>query len=131
MTNTLCYGCKAFREVAYTHPITEQQFCADCERVQPLTVEDWSAFLLTSPRSVLGPPFRPGDVVEARTAAVIYDGVGTVREVSMNLKHGGTPIYPTFRVELTEKAHDQAPDEAWYTEICLTKTDAKQEVSND
>jgi hypothetical protein len=121
MTNALCCGCKNFREVAYTHPITEQQFCESCERMQPLTVEDWTMFLLTSPQSVLGPQFHPGDVVEARTAAVIYDGVGTIAEMSMNLRHGGTPIYPTFRVVLDEKAHDQAPDEAWYTEVCLTK----------
>jgi len=32
-------------------------------------------------------------------------------------------------VELTEKAHDQAPDEAWYTEVCLKKV--MQEASND
>jgi hypothetical protein len=128
MTNILCYGCKTFAESAYVQPLTEREFCQACALMQPLTTEDWTAFLLMSPQSVLGPQFHPGDVVECRTAAIVYDGVGTIAEMSMSLKHGGTPIYPTFRVVLDEKAHDEAPDEAWYTEICLKKV--TQEVSS-
>jgi len=79
--------------------------------------------LLLAPWSPIGPPFRPGDVVEARTGAVVLDGVGTVRRMSTSLEDGATPIYPTFLVVITEKAHDQAPDEAWYTEVCLTRVD--------
>jgi hypothetical protein len=131
MTDQLCYGCKRLKPVAYVQPGTEQPFCDRCEQAQPLTVEDWAVFALASPTSPIGPRFAPGDVVEARTAALIYDGVGVIEEMSMDLKNGGTPIYPTFLVRLTEKAHDLAPDADWYTEVCLTKTEQKQEAHSD
>ena len=99
--------------------------------MQPITAEDVASFLLLSPNSILGPQYHPGDIVEARTAALIYDGIGMVEEMSMELKNGGTPVYPSFRVRITEKAHDEAPDEAWYTEVCLRKVEQPQEVSND
>jgi len=117
----LCYGCKQFQEIAYTEGGTDHQFCEPCSMVQPLTSDEWALMLLVAPDSPWGPPFRPGDKVEARTAGQIYDGVGEVAQMSMSLEHGGTPVYPSFRVVLNEKAHDQAPDEAWYTEVCLTK----------
>ena len=42
----------------------------------------------------------------------------------MSLKHGGTPLYPMFRVELTEKDNDDVPDYAWYAEVSLRKVEA-------
>lgn len=117
----LCYGCKQFKEIAYTQGGTDHPFCEECSMIQPLTSDEWAMMLLVAPDSPYGPPFRPGDKVEARTAGTIYDGLGEVAQMSMSLEHGGTPVYPTFRVVLSEKAHDQAPDEAWYTEVCLTK----------
>ena len=125
MTTHLCYGCKTVQEVAYIQPVTDLEFCDRCRWQQPLTVDDLAMFLLTTPGSVIGPPFRVGDVVEARVAGILYDGIGTVAEMSMTLERGaGTPVYPTFRVVFTEKAdtHD-VPDEAWYPENCLTKVD--------
>lgn len=116
----LCTGCKQFREIDYTS-IEGQPWCANCSMTPPLTSDEWALMLLVAPDSPYGPRFRPGDHVEARTAGVIYDGVGEVTHMSMSLEHGGTPVYPTFRVVLSEKAHDQAPDEAWYTEVCLQK----------
>ena len=116
----LCAGCKRFREIDYTSP-EGQPWCPECSVIPPLTSDEWALVMLTSPDSPVGPPFRPGDQVEARTAGVIYDGKGEVTHMSFNLEHGGTPVYPSFRVVLSEKAHDKAPDEAWYTEVCLTK----------
>lgn len=119
----LCYGCKQFKEIVYTQGGTDQPFCEECSMIQPLTSDEWATVLLVAPDSPWGPPFRPGDKVEARTAGTIYDGVGEVTNMYMDLEHGGTPVYPTFRVVLNEKAHDQAPDEALYTEVCLTKVE--------
>jgi hypothetical protein len=119
----LCAGCKLFKEIVYTEGGTERPFCEGCSVVQPLTSDEWALMLLVAPDSPWGPPFLPGDKVEARTAGTIYDGIGEVAQMSMSLEHGGTPVYPTFRVILSEKAHDQAPDEAWYTEICLQKVE--------
>ncbi len=118
----LCSGCKQFRDIDYTSP-EGQPWCAACSMTPPLTSDEWAMMLLVAPDSPWGPPFRPGDKVEARTAGQIYDGVGEVTHMSMNLEHGGTPVYPTFRVVISEKAHDQAPDDAWYTEVCLTKVE--------
>lgn len=120
--NDLCHGCKQIREIDYTNP-AGQTFCIDCQMLQPLTSDEWARILLVAPWSKFGPPFRLGDKVEARTGAQIYDGVGEVTNVSMSLEHGGTPVYPTFRVVINKKAHDLAPDEAWYTEVCLTKVE--------
>ena len=49
--------------------------------------------MLTSPWSPYGPPFKPGDVVECRTAGETYDGVGTVHEMDMAFEHGGTKFF--------------------------------------
>jgi hypothetical protein len=128
MTNSLCYGCKTFKEVAYIQPGTDHGFCVSCRWDQPITLEDVALFLLTTPGSPIGPPFAVGDVVEARVAGILYDGIGTIAEMSMTLERGaGTPVYPTFRVVFTEKAdtHD-VPDECFYPENCLTPV--KKEV---
>jgi len=112
----LCWSCRGYREVAWTEESTARAFCAECIAALPPTSEEiaWAFVLLTI-------PFRPGDKVEARTAAELYDGIGTVREISMSLEHGGTPVYPTFRVVIDEKAYPSCPDEMWYTECCLTR----------
>jgi hypothetical protein len=117
----LCYGCKRFVEIAWTEGGTERPYCRACTDAIPPTQDQLNMLLLLAPWSPIGPPFVPGDVVEARTGAILFDGVGTVREMSTSLKNGATPIYPTFLVTITEKAHEGAPDEAWYTEVCLTR----------
>lgn len=127
----LCWGCKAFKDIVYTEGGTDHPFCAGCSELQPPTSEEVAVLMLTAPNSPWGPPFRPGDQVEARTGAVIFDGVGTVAEMSMSLEHGATPIYPTWRVVLDSKAHDQAPDEAWYTEVCLKRVTDKEDSKRD
>lgn len=119
----LCFGCKSFKDIAHTESGTERPFCQECALTQPLTSDEWAFVLLTAPWSPFSAPFKPGDKVEARTGAQVYDGVGEVTDMSMSLDHGGTPVYPTFKVVISEKAHDLAPDEAWYTEICLTKVE--------
>ncbi len=126
----LCYGCKNFREIAYTDVI-KNPFCEDCSTLQPFTSDEWAMVLLTHPASPYGPPFRPGDKVEARQVIASdgrntefrFEGVGQVAQVSMSIEHGATPVYPTFRVVINEKAHDEAPDEFWYPEACLTKVE--------
>jgi hypothetical protein len=66
-------------------------------------------------------PFAVGDRVECRTAGVLFDGVGTIDEISTELKNFGTPVYPSFHVVLEEKAYPEAPDELWYQEPQLKK----------
>lgn len=115
----LCHGCKRFTGIVWTESGTSRPFCQPCVDDMPPTIDEVNLILLLAPWSPIGPPFKPGDRVEARTGAVVLDGVGTVVEMSISLEDGGTPVYPSFRVVLEEKAHDGAPDEAWYTEVCL------------
>lgn len=125
----LCGVCKTFQEIAYVDDDgTDRMYCAPCLMAEPLTTDDWKFILLTAPWSPFGPPFKEGDVVEARCAGEIFDGIGTVHEIDMALAHGGTPVYPTWRVVLDTKAHDKAPDEGWYTENCLTRVNQKEEA---
>jgi len=72
-------------------------------------------------------PFSVGDFVECKTGGVLYDGDGVVEEVSFDLRNGGTPVNPAFRVKFTEKAYSQVPDELWFTEVCLKRK--KENVS--
>lgn len=132
MEKHLCYGCKTFQEVAYLQPGTGHEFCGRCRWEQPFTMEDLMLFALTEPDSPYGPPFRPGDVVEARVAGLLYDGVGVVEDMSMDLEHGATPLYPTFKVRFTEKATDHdVPDSYYYPENCLTKVAATEEARSE
>ena len=65
-------------------------------------------------------PYQEGDRVECRTAGVIFDGIGTVQDVSFEVERGGgTPIFPAFLVKIDEPANDDSPEEGWYTEVCL------------
>lgn len=117
----LCYGCKRFVEIAWTESGTDRPFCGACVDAMPPTIDQVNMILLLAPWSPIGPRFKAGDRVEARTGAMVFDGVGTVEEMSISLEHGGTPIYPTFRVTITQKAYPEAPNEGWYTEVCLTR----------
>ena len=112
----ICNGCRNLRQISYVEPGTERHFCAECALALPPTSVELALLYLE-----MTTPFKVGDRVEARTAAQIYDGVGEVTDISTSLDHGGTLVYPTFHVEIEAKAHDLAPQEAWYTECCLTK----------
>ena len=119
-TRKYCWGCKSLKDIAYTEEDTLRSFCEDCLGLVPPSSDEMRlAFLM------LTIPFKVGDRVEARTAAEVFDGVGVVEEVSTSLEHGGTVVYPTFKVRLETKEHDLAPEMAWYTEICLTKVEAE------
>lgn len=131
MTIEICYGCKLPKERAYIHPDTGQGFCAVCARSMPINPAEWAMLLLTHPASPLGPPFAPGDVVECRRAATVYEGIGVVQGMSMNIEEtGGTPLFPMFLVTLTEKVSDEVPDQAWYAEVSLTKVKEKEAVND-
>lgn len=120
----LCFGCKSFKDVVTTEADTGQPFCADCAATLPPAPEQVALAFLA-----LTIPFQPGDRVRASTAGgteyAIFDGVGEVTDVYMDLEHGGTPVFPTFRVVIDEKAYPEAPDEALYTEVCLEKVGSK------
>lgn len=126
----LCWGCKSFKDIVYTEDGTNNPFCEGCLANIPLSGDEWAFILLTAPWSPFGPPFKIGDVVECRIAGEYYDGVGTVQEIDMSFEHGGTPVYPTWRVTLDTKAHDGVPDEQWYTENCLKRVN-QEANSND
>ena len=112
----LCYGCKAFVDIAYWEQDTNRAFCQKCALELPPTSEELALLFIA-----LTTPFKVGDRVEARTAGEIFDGVGTVTDMFTDLEHGGTLVYPTWRVVIDEPAYEGAPEEALYTEICLKK----------
>lgn len=74
-------------------------------------------------------PFDFGDRVEARTAGTVLDGTGMIDSIDITFQHGGTPVYPMFHVRIEDKAYDEAPDDGWYTEVCLRRVE--QKVSAD
>jgi hypothetical protein len=117
--NDLCYGCKAIKEIAYTEQGTSRTFCQECALQLPPTSEELALLFIQ-----LTCPYKVGDRVEARTAGTVFDGVGVVTEISTQVINGGTPVYPSFQVELETKEHEKAPDKAWYTEVCLRKVAA-------
>lgn len=122
MAVRLCFGCKELREIVYVDPV-DRGHCGNCVQEMPMgSVTRAMQFL------ALTVPFAVDDKVEARTAGEIFDGIGTVAEVSFDLEHGGTPVYPMFRVVIDEPADEYAPSEGWYTEICLTKLGAQVEL---
>jgi len=127
--NDICYGCRAYKEIVYTEQGTERVFCKECALQLPPASEDLARLFLS-----LTVPFKVGDKVLARQVIACEgggaepqfrtEGVGVVTDVSVDPRHGGTPVYPTFHVRIEEKEHDEAPDDGWYTEICLKKVSA-------
>ena len=116
MTGTVCRGCKHLRPIVHVDDMG-LEYCAECTASLPKPVEVAGLeFLLASI------PYTKGDRVECRTAGVMYDGVGTVEEISFEIERGGgTPIYPAFLVKIDEPANDQSPAEGWYHEPCLRR----------
>ena len=105
----LCASCKEMREPAATYD--ELNYCEECFNSLPPKPEVVGlAYLLATI------PFHVGDRVECRTAGELYDGVGTVEEIDIDFKMGGTPVFPAFKVLLDEKVKDSLPDILWYTE---------------
>lgn len=96
--------------------ITSIGYCVDCERLRPQEPEEEGLTFLFATF-----PFEKGDVVECRTGAKLYDGVGVIQEISVDLKDSGTLVHPAMRVKFTEKAYPEVPDELWYNEVCLKK----------
>lgn len=115
----LCGVCKTFADIVWHEDGTDRPYCRSCLDRLPLSSDEWALILLTAPWSPVGPPFKAGDVVHCRTSQGVYEGVGVVREIDIAFAHGGTPIYPTWRVEITDKADPSVPDERWYTENFL------------
>lgn len=114
----LCEVCRHLRPSAWTDSVG-RSYCGEClaEADEP-TIHPGLAYLDATI------PFQVGDRVECRTAGVLYDGVGTVDQVSTELENYGTPVYPSFHVVIEDKAYPEAPDELWYLERQLTLVEA-------
>jgi hypothetical protein len=120
----LCDGCKTYQEIVYHEEGTLRAFCRACAIQLPPSSEELAQLFLD-----LTLPFKVGDKVLARQVMACdgreiefrIEGTGQVIEVSTDLAHGGTPVYPTFCVRIDEKDSDEAPDEAWYCEMNLSK----------
>lgn len=111
----LCFGCKELQEIAYVDAIS-RGYCSECTMSLPIgSVVRAMGFLS------LTIPYKPGDRVQAYTAGELYDGVGTVTDVHYDLKHGGTPVIPMFRVIIDEPADEHAPTSGLYPEACLKR----------
>jgi len=114
----LCETCRELKEVAWTDTLG-RDYCAECFQALPVpTATRLLDFLM---RTV---PFQVGDKVECRTAGVLFDGIGTIDEVSIEPVNFGTPVYPSFHVVIETKAYPEAPDQLWYLEAQLKKVDA-------
>lgn len=63
-------------------------------------------------------PFVVGDTVDCFQAGDKdrYVGNGIIQEISTDLKEGGTPAFPVYRVKF-DKGRDR-----WFTAICLRRT---------
>jgi hypothetical protein len=109
----LCESCRELKDVVYTDPIG-REYCGDCFAGLPVPTPNRLLDFLTATI-----PFHIGDRVECRTAGALYDGIGTIDEVSFDPRNWGTPVYPSFHVTITDKAYDEAPDDLWYLEAQL------------
>lgn len=117
----VCYSCKHLRDIIHTDEL-ERGYCSQCYAPRDLLYA-FNFMMLTI-------PFQVGDRVECRTGGQLYDGIGTVEEISADLENGGTWVHPAFRVRFEEKAYDTVPDLQWYTESCLKKVDEKVSVDD-
>lgn len=115
----LCWNCRSYKEIAYIEAETERHFCMECALQLPINSEDLAQLFLS-----VTVPFDVGERVQAWTGGQVFDGTGVITEISTNLRNGGTNVYPTFHVAIDAKEYPEAPDEAWYTEICLKKVSA-------
>lgn len=118
MSQGLCELCCELKEIAFTDSVG-REFCANC--TSSATVNSIPTVLAYLMATI---PFSVGDRVECRTAGALYDGIGTIDDISMDPVNWGTPVYPSFHVKIEDKAYPEAPDELWYTEACLKKVDA-------
>lgn len=109
----LCASCKQMREPAATQDGLD--YCQECVDSFPQEKPEVEGLLYL----LASIPFQVGDKVECRTAGTLYDGIGTVEEIDIDFKMGGTPVFPAFRVKLEDKAQEDLPDDLWYTEACL------------
>lgn len=94
-------------------------YCEDCEVLAPPLARARREYIALS--LFMTTPYLVGDKVECRTAGIWLDGTGTVVEVDRILEHGGTPVYPTFHVNIENPINDDSPTDGWYTEVCLRK----------
>lgn len=113
----LCEGCREFKPVAWTDSLG-REYCAEC--FQDLHVPSSFRALEYLAATI---PFKVGDRVRCYTAGSLYDGIGTIDEISMDPAKFGTPVWPSFHVAITDKAYAEAPDDLWYTETCLKRVD--------
>lgn len=111
----LCEDCKELKPVGWTDSVG-REYCLECfidlHAPSIYRMVEYLTFSI---------PYSVGDRVRCYTAGTLYDGIGVVEEISMDPVNFGTPVYPSFRVSITEKAYEEAPDELWYTEVCLRK----------
>ncbi len=114
VTTGLCEICKNLTETAYTDPVG-REYCTNCFSTLPVPTASRIVEYL-----MLTIPFSVGDRVECRTAGVLFDGIGTIREISIEPENFGTPAYPSFRVDIDDKAYEGVPDSVWYMESQLT-----------
>lgn len=99
----------------------EDSFFRVCDDCASLNAQTPSPPVTLGSFLAVSTPFVVGDRVECRTGAVWRDGIGTIDEVDYTFHHGGTPVYPTFHVVIDEPVNEDSPQEAWYTEVCLTR----------
>jgi hypothetical protein len=116
---TLCWSCKAVAAAALVDDLG-RALCAACCTGPAVSPE---ALGLAYLQATI--PYKRGDRVRATTGGSMYDGVGTVVDVSEELRHGGSPVYPSFLVRIDEPGNPDAPAEGWYTEPCLEPAEAK------
>ena len=117
----VCRGCKQLAEIVHTSNLG-LDYCAQCTADLPKPPEIAGLeFLLASV------PFVKGDKVECRVAGEMYDGIGTVQDVSFEVERGGgTLIFPAFLVKIEEPANEDSPSEGWYFEPGLTRVKAEK-----
>jgi hypothetical protein len=111
----LCEVCKELKDTAYTDPVG-RGYCTECFSWLPIpTVTRILEYLM------LTIPFKVGDKVHCYTAGVLYDGIGTIDDISIEPEKFGTPVYPSFHVVINEKAYPECPDSVYYMESQLRK----------
>ena len=116
----VCESCRKLKPVAWTDTL-ERDYCPECVEMFQQAMQPRSSWMMTYLMATI--PFQVGDRVRCYTAGALYDGIGTIDEISFEPEKYGTPVYPSFHVVIEEKAYPEAPDALYYTETCLHKAE--------
>jgi len=101
----------------YQDSITQRGYCTVCAASEITSTQNVHLQFLSDLMQ-----YEVGERVECWTMGEFYEGFGEVKEISTELRDGGTPVHPAYLVQIDDR---EGP--LWFTPICLKR--ARSEVN--